>query len=354
MAALVSRDAWQGRRVLVTGHTGFKGAWLCHWLQALGADVTGIALPQPDPRALHRVAAPTVRSIEQDITDLDGLRKAVASAAPEVVLHLAAQPIVRLSHLEPATTFGTNVMGTVHVLEAAREVASLEALVVVTSDKVYENDGSGRPFSEDESLGGKDPYSASKACAELVTAAYRGLVDWPVPTSTARAGNVIGGGDRAAYRLVPDLVRAAEQGEAVVLRYPDATRPWQHVLDAACGYLTLAEALLQRGDGAPAACNFGPDTAAESQVTVLQVAEGVAERLGGVTIEIEPSHVPEAPALGLDPTLARGELGWESALTTDEAISWTADWYAHQVHGGDPMEMTSHQLDAFRERVEAG
>jgi CDP-glucose 4,6-dehydratase len=276
---------WQGKKVLLTGHTGFKGGWLALWLQTLGAKVTGYALPPPtDPsffdkaRILHGMT-----SNVGDVRDLAALTSAVRQAAPEIIIHMAAQSLVRPSYADPVATYSTNVMGTVNVLEAARAQSAVRAIVIVTSDKCYENTGAQRAFRESDRLGGHDPYSNSKACAELVAAAYRDSFfsgdEAAAAIATARAGNVIGGGDWSADRLIPDAIRAFGAKLPVQLRYPHATRPWQHVLDPLAGYLLLAEKLCATPADCAEAWNFGP--APDQVMTVANVVDAVAKKWGG-------------------------------------------------------------------------
>ena len=276
----VSHEFWRGRRVLITGHTGFKGGWLWLWLRAMGAHVTGYALAPPSSPNLWEIVGNGGTSIIGDVRDADRVRDAARRADPQVVFHLAAQALVRESYRDPLGTYGTNVLGTGAVLQACRELSSLDCIVVVTSDKVYENDGAGRPFREEDRLGGHDPYSNSKACTELLAGSFRDSFfrDGP-PIATARAGNVIGGGDWSADRLIPDCVRALAAGTPVVLRYPAAVRPWQHVLEPLRGYLELAQALVRAPAGVPRAVNFGPDAA--SFRAVREVVDGFSARFGG-------------------------------------------------------------------------
>lgn len=323
MAALVNRDFWRGRRVFLTGHTGFKGTWLAAWLERLGAHVTGYALP------------------DRDVRDLDALRGALASSEADVVFHLAAQSLVRESYANPVETYATNVMGTVHLLEAVRAAKHVRAVVVVTSDKCYENREWPWPYRENEPLGGHDPYSSSKACQELVAAAYRRSFGGAA-IATARAGNVIGGGDAAKDRLVPDLIRAFTRGEAAVIRNPAAIRPWQHVLEPLHGYLMLAEALCDR-DGFADAWNFGPF---EHDVRpVRAIADALVARWGNGARwqQDEGTHPHEATTLKLDSTRARTLLGWTPRLSLDTALDWIVEWHQH----ADAREATLQQIERY-------
>jgi CDP-glucose 4,6-dehydratase len=347
---------WHGRRVLLTGHTGFKGAWLCVWLKSLGAEVWGFALaPSGEPNLWSIVAAPahaagTQRSVIADIRDVQRVGEAVARADPQIVIHMAAQALVRESYRDPLGTYSTNVMGTATLLQACRSLRHLECAVVVTSDKVYENRGEGRAFDEGDRLGGHDPYSNSKACTELVSSSFRdSFFADGAPIATARAGNVIGGGDWSEERLIPDCVRALESGRSVVLRYPDAVRPWQHVLEPLSGYLTLAEALVTVPKKAPRAVNFGPDPA--SFCTVREVVDAFGARFAGKPGWVrDPSPQPsEAQALTLSSALAGHALGWRPRLDMRESISWTADWYLAHSAGEDMVAFSEAQIARYRE-----
>ena len=328
---------WQGRRVLLTGHTGFKGAWLALWLTSLGAEVHGLSGPPPSKPLLHdqaRVRELLASEATVDVRDADAVAAAVRAARPEVVFHLAAQAIVRRSLTDPLTTWGVNVSGTANVLQAL--TGDEGAVVVVTSDKCYRDIETGRPMVEDDALGGKDPYSASKAAQELVAAAYRGTFGGRI--ATARAGNVIGGGDWAADRLVPDVMRARAAGETVMLRNPDAVRPWQHVLNPLSGYLLLAERLLA-GDDVAEAWNFGPDAG-----DALPVRE-VVERLGAdARVESDPDAGKESVLLRLDSNKARERLGWTPRWDLARGLEATAQWYAGD---DDPRARTLRQIEAF-------
>ncbi|MFA7595318.1 MAG: CDP-glucose 4,6-dehydratase [Novosphingobium sp.] len=340
---------WAGRRVLVTGHTGFKGSWLSLWLHALGAEVTGYALPAPTEPSLFETAriADMIHHVEGDVRDLASLRAAVEQARPDVIFHLAAQPLVRLSYDEPVETYATNVMGTVHLLEAARQVPGVRAIVCVTSDKCYENREWVWPYRESDPMGGHDPYSSSKGCAEIVTAAYRSSYfrESGPALASVRAGNVIGGGDWAADRLVPDLVRAFEAGAAPLIRSPDAVRPWQHVLEALGGYLMIAERLLAGERSFADAWNFGP--ADEDARPVSWIVERMRAAWGGGAGEALPDTGPkphEAGLLRLDCSKARAALGWRPALTLDDALRWIVAWHKAVGSGENAREITLGQI----------
>jgi CDP-glucose 4,6-dehydratase len=344
------QDFWSGRRVLLTGHTGFKGSWLSLWLTELGACVGGIALPESEPGLWSMVRECGVESQMLDIRDAAALREAVARFRPDIVIHLAAQSLVRASYRDPLGTYGTNVMGTANLLQACRDLAGLAAILVVTSDKVYENHGAGRPFGEDDRLGGHDPYSNSKACAELVTQSFRdSFFAAGPPIATARAGNVVGGGDWAADRIIPDCVRALDAGEKVRLRYADAVRPWQHVLEPLCGYLTLAEALARGRAEVPLAVNFGPDP--HSFCSVRAVVEGFSARFNGRPCWVRDAgaHPPEAAALTLASDLAGRSLGWRPRLDLEATLAWTAEWYRAQRGGEDMLAFSRAQIRRYQE-----
>lgn len=356
MESMVSMDPcfWQERSVIVTGHTGFKGGWLVLWLSRLGAKVYGYALDPPTEPSLFNVAR--IKSLlladtRADLADLTQIKIAFRKAQPEVVFHLAAQPLVRESYRDPLGTLASNVMGTANVLEAARQTGSVRGIVLITTDKVYENREWVYPYREVDALGGHDPYSASKAAAEIVAASYRasyfgGGRHHPALVATARAGNVIGGGDWAADRLVPDCLRAFADGEAVRLRFPAAVRPWQHVLEPLAGYLFLAERLFA-SDGARFArgWNFGPDVRGDA--TVGEVAKAVARYWGGdARVELVPSdeHPHEAGLLRLDSSCAHNMLGWKSRWSLQRALEQTVTWHHAWRNGKDLAEFSFDQI----------
>lgn len=343
---------WSGRRVVVTGHTGFKGTWLGHWLAELGAEVTGVGLePAADRPSLFQATglAGRVDSRILDVRSRDRLAALLEASEPEIVFHLAAQPLVLASLEDPVATFQTNVLGTVNLLESARRLPSLRALVVVTSDKCYLRPD--RRCREDDPLGGHDPYSASKACAEMVVEAYRCCFHPPaagVGLATARAGNVIGGGDFSPGRLLPDLMRAYEAGRPAVLRHPAAVRPWQHVLDALSGYLLLAERLSQEPSGFARAWNFGPDEGAPAW-TAAQVADAAAARFGAGAgwWAAGTGQGVEVPTLLLSSERARHRLGWRSRLATPDAVAWAVDGYRELLRGRRGGGWLIEQIRAF-------
>jgi CDP-glucose 4,6-dehydratase len=353
----VNPGFWEGRPVFLTGHTGFKGAWLALWLQKVGADVTAYSLDPPTQPNLFEVAqvAQGITSIHGDIRDYDALAGALRDSGASVVFHLAAQATVADGYSFARDTFATNVTGTVNLLDAMRECPTVNAAVVVTSDKCYVPSSAGDPLREGDPLGGKDPYSASKSCAEIATASWRESffgTDATPRIATARAGNVIGGGDWGAHRLLPDIVRAFHAEEPLSLRMPDAIRPWQHVLEALAGYLLLAEHLCgKNGVRHAQAWNFGPTEA--DQLTVGDVAERCARIWGGnARIEIAKTNFQkETGALRLDATQAREALGWNSRWNADEALRRTLDWYrAWYAHGSDQSRirnLTLGQIDDY-------
>jgi CDP-glucose 4,6-dehydratase len=341
---------WSGKRVLLTGHTGFKGSWAAIWLSRMGAMVTGLALPPDQQPSLFELATvgDLVESLLVDLRDPKAVEAALAGRTFDLVLHMAAQPIVRTSIEDPIGTFATNIMGTAHLLQALRAQPALKAVLVITSDKVYANAETGRAFAEGDALGGKDPYSASKAAAEIVTQSFAKsyFEAAGVPVATARGGNVIGGGDFSRDRLVADIVRAARGQETVVLRHPEATRPWQHVLDCMAGYLVLLQALAT-DPATPRAMNFGPKPGGP-EVTVGELATLGVQALGAQPWRYEPDpNSLEAKALGIDASLARRALGFESRLDAPAAVSLTMDWYRRQANGDAALDLCREQITAY-------
>ena len=342
---------WRGRRVLVTGHTGFKGAWLTLWLRRMGAEVTGLSLSVPTSPALYDLGrvGEGIDEVRADIRDATAVREAF-SGAPEIVIHMAAQPFVRQSFRDPRTTYETNVMGTVNVLEAVRVTTSVRAVVNVTSDKCYDNREQGRPFVEDDAKGGHDPYSSSKGCAELVADAYLRSFFAPERSGprlgSARAGNVIGGGDWGQDRLIPDVMRAALSGQVLPIRNPEAIRPWQHVLNPLSGYLELAQALVEAPEH-QGGWNFGPPP--EDAKPVSWVLERLDERWHvDLRWQVDRSgHPHEAQHLALDSTKARERLGWAPAWDLGAALDSVVAWYTALGDAQDMREVTLAQIDAF-------
>ena len=360
-------DCYRGRRVFVTGHTGFKGSWLCEWLLSLGAEVHGFALEPPTEPALFdqlglakRIASHAIG----DVRDREALAKAVAAADPDFVFHLAAQPLVRLSYREPVETFDTNVMGTVNLLEAARQrTRTLDgrrktcSVVCVTTDKVYENNESGQAYKETDPFGGYDPYSASKGACEIAIASYRRSFfndpANPVWVASARAGNVIGGGDWALDRIVPDCMRALDRGETIPVRNKVSTRPWQHVLEPLGGYLTLGAELATRTRFADCASgfNFGPDPSANRTVKDL-VTEILRHRGGKWEDRSDPKAVHEAGLLNLDIAKAREVLGWAPRWNFETTVAKTVEWYVKAAAGEDVAETTRRQIREYGNETE--
>jgi len=347
---------WRGKRVFLTGHTGFKGSWLSLWLQALGAEVHGLALEAPTTPNLFtvaQVASGMATSTIGDIRHLATVQQAMQAAQPDIVIHMAAQPLVRLSYAEPVETYATNVMGTVHVLESARHTPSVKAIVVVTTDKCYENKEWAWGYREDEPMGGHDPYSNSKGCAELVTSAYRNsfLQNNGIAVASARAGNVIGGGDWAADRLVPDILRAFEQNQPVVIRNPHATRPWQHVLEPLSGYLSLAAHLYTDGQAFAEGWNFGPkeDDARPVQWIVEHMVtswgNGASWQQDGGT------HPHEANYLKLDISKAKARLDWQPCWALQAALQASVHWHQQWLAGANMQAVTLDQINQYQSKV---
>ncbi len=354
----VSPNFWRGRRVFLTGHSGFKGSWLSLWLQGLGAELTGYALaPATEPNLfdLAQVGA-GMRSVIGDVRDASALSQTMAECRPEVVIHMAAQALVHHSYAHPVETYAVNVMGTVHLLEAVRHTPGVRAVVNVTTDKCYENHDRASPYREEEPLGGHDPYSSSKACAEIVSAAYRSSFFHPargVALATARAGNVIGGGDWAPDRLVPDVLAAFEAGQPATLRKPHAVRPWQHVLEPLRGYLMLAERLHADGAAFAQAWNFGPgqDDARPVEWVAQQLAQLWGDGASCRVVGDERGH--EARYLSLDNSKARQQLRWHPVLPLPEALEWIVHWTRERIAGTDVRVITRQQIKAYEARATA-
>jgi CDP-glucose 4,6-dehydratase len=353
---VVNPAFWKGKRVLLTGHTGFKGSWLSLWLQSMGAQVVGYALAPPTNPSLFEVAevGKEMTSIIGDIRDLERLRAAFAEHRPEIVFHMAAQSLVRYSYIEPVETYSTNVMGTVNLLEAVRGMDSVKAVVNVTSDKCYENREWVWGYRENEAMGGYDPYSNSKGCAELVTASYRNSYFHPekykehgVALASCRAGNVIGGGDWAEDRLIPDIMRAITQGEPVHIRNPHAIRPWQHVLEPLAGYLLLAQKLWEEGAAYGEGWNFGPND--EDAKPVSWIVERLT-KVWGEGASWEPDggdHPHEAHYLKLDCSKAKARLDWLPRWHLDETLGEIVDWQKKYQQGADMKAVTLEQIDIY-------
>jgi CDP-glucose 4,6-dehydratase len=346
---------WAGKRVFLTGHTGFKGAWMSLLLDRLGARVAGYALAPPTTPSLFDIAqvADVTQSRIADIRDAAALSKHLQDFAPEVVFHLAAQSLVRESYATPIETFDVNVMGTVRVLEAVRQAPSVTAVVVATSDKCYENRETGQNYREGDAMGGHDPYSASKGCAELATAAYGRSFFQPsagnASIASARAGNVIGGGDWAKDRLLADIARGLTVGKNVIIRRPDAVRPWQHVLEPLHGYLRVAEHLMEKGPLPWEAWNFGPGGGSEQTVeTVARMACKIWGRPDALKLQPDPNAPHEATLLQLDSTKARTGLGWQPRWDFQATLQNTVEWYRRFAEGQDMRAFTLSQIDAYR------
>ena len=348
----MNHEFWRGKRVFLTGHTGFKGSWLALWLQSLGAEVHGYALEPPTEPNLFtvaRVGDGMVSSVIADIRDGAMLAASLQAAKPEIILHLAAQALVRYSYAQPVETYAVNVMGTVNLLDAVRTTPGVRAVVNITSDKCYENREWVWGYREQEPMGGHDPYSSSKGCAELVTAAYRYSFfnQAGIALASARAGNVIGGGDWAIDRLIPDFLRAADAGETLKIRSPHAIRPWQHVLEPLCGYLTLAERLCLEGEKAAEPWNFGP--ADEDARPVRWIIERLAEQRSDVKWECDSvSHPHEAHYLKLDSSKARTQLGWRPCWQLESALTKTLEWHAGWRRGKDMRALTLTQIADYQ------
>lgn len=349
-------DFWRGKRVFLTGHTGFKGSWLSVWLQSLGAEVHGLALDAPTKPNLFTVAqveAGMASHTIGDIRDMATVQKTMQAARPDIVIHMAAQPLVRLSYAEPVQTYATNVMGTVHVLEVARSTPNVKAVVVVTTDKCYENKEWAWGYRENEPMGGHDPYSNSKGCAELVTSAYRNsfLQNSGIAAASARAGNVIGGGDWAADRLVPDILRAFEQNQLVTIRNPHATRPWQHVLEPLSGYLTLAEHLYTHGQSYAEGWNFGPKD--DDAKPVQWIVEYMVNNWGkGASWQQDGGvHPHEANYLKLDISKAMARLGWKPRWQLATSLELITTWHQAFLARADMKKLCLAQIKQYSSKI---
>jgi CDP-glucose 4,6-dehydratase len=357
----MNSNFWKDKKVLVTGHTGFKGSWLSLWLQSLGAKIVGYALQPPTQPSLFEIAdvADGMTSIEGDVRDLRHLQSVFAEHKPEIVFHLAAQPLVRYSYENPVETYTTNVIGTMHMLESVRHSESVRVVVSITSDKCYENREWYWGYRETDRLGGHDPYSSSKGCAELVIAGYRNSYFPPeayerhgVALASTRAGNVIGGGDWATDRLIPDIMKAIMEDRPVIIRSPHAIRPWQHVLEPLNGYLCLAEQMWTRGPKLAQAWNFGPSS--DEARTVSWIAEYLTSRWGeGARWELDPAQHPhEDTYLKLDCSKARSLLGWAPKLHLSTTLEWIVEWYQGYQQNKDMRSLTEDQIARF-EHIEA-
>ena len=345
-------DFWRHKRVLLTGHTGFKGSWISLWLQSMDATLRGIALEPPTKPSLFEVARVSERMDHRivDIRDFAAVKAQMDEFQPEIVIHMAAQPLVRLSYSEPVDTYATNVMGTVHLLEAARHAGSVKAIVNITTDKCYENREWVWGYREDEPMGGYDPYSSSKGCAELVSTAYRKsfLKSADIAVATARAGNVIGGGDWALDRLLPDILRHLEKQEPVPIRNPHAVRPWQHVLEPLSGYLLLAESLYSRGQTDAEGWNFGPRN--EDARTVKWIVEHLCDCWGNdATWSTQPGdHPHEASFLRLDIAKAHQRLNWQPRWSLEKALNQIVEWHHAWLSGQDMRAISLKQINHYK------
>ncbi len=348
---------WSGKKVLVTGHTGFKGSWLSLWLQKLGATVIGYSLPAPTEPSLFDVAriARDMVSIEGDIRELEHFQAVMAEHQPDILIHMAAQPLVRYSYQHPVETYATNVMGTVHVLEAVRHTPSVKVAVVITTDKCYENREWVWGYRENEQMGGRDPYSNSKGCAELVVSAYResffSAADFDrhrTAVASVRAGNVIGGGDWALDRLIPDIMRAIQAGQPVLIRSPHSIRPWQHVLEPLNGYLTLAERLWESGAEFAEGWNFGPEDSDAKPVS--WIVDRLTKLWGdGASWELDVAHHPhEATYLKLDCSKAKSRLNWYPKTSLATALDWIVEFYRGYMQQQDMRQITESQIARFQ------
>lgn len=352
----MDRNFWNGKRVFITGHTGFKGGWLALWLADMQAEVSGYALPPPTTPNFFTVCGVEKRmatSINHDIRDANALSRALKQSQPEIVFHLAAQPLVHFSYQSPIETYEVNVMGTVNLLEAVRNIPSIKAVVNITTDKCYDNREWVWAYREDEELGGNDPYSNSKACSELVTMAYRKsfLTSANIHIASARAGNVIGGGDWALDRLIPDFFRTVTGKQKLVIRSPDAVRPWQHVLEPLSGYLMLAEKLFDKGEMYSQAWNFGPD---ESDVrSVRWIIEWLCKKIPGATWQLDKiSHPHESNFLKLDSSKVKSLLGWHPRWTIEQTLEKTLEWYKSYEDEAIITELSLKQIAEYESEIQ--
>ena len=347
------RKFYAGKRIWVSGHSGFKGSWMCFWLSLMGAKVAGYSLPPEEGRPslfqLLDLAGKLERSTFGDIRDDHAVRGDMTAFAPDIVIHMAAQPLVRRSYREPLETYATNVLGTAHILDAVRSCDSVKAVVSVTTDKCYENLEWVWPYRETDALGGHDPYSSSKACAEIVTSAWRRsfLDEQKKAVATARAGNVIGGGDFSEDRIIPDFMETIPQGKPLIMRSPNAIRPWQHVLDAVRGYLMLGQKLYMEGTSYAEAFNFSPE--GQATATVQKVIDVLIQKTGRGSYQIDQSkrNLHEATYLRLDSSKARMRLGWQVLLPLEKCLDYTAEWYEAYLNGASIGEITEKQIEAF-------
>ncbi len=353
----MNREFWRGKRVFLTGHTGFKGGWLSLWLANMGAEVHGYSLSPPtEPNffTVCKLSSELASSTIADIRDSTKLRRAMQAAQPHVVFHLAAQSLVRYSYLEPVETYEVNIMGTVNVLEAVRHAPGVKAVVNVTTDKCYENREWVWPYRENEAMGGFDPYSSSKGCSELITTAYRNsfLDHVGVHLASTRAGNVIGGGDWSADRLVPDFLRAIDAGQTLMIRSPQAIRPWQHVLEPLSGYLMLAERLYTHGPGFAEAWNFGPEDA--DARTVQWIVEFLCRQTPGATWQCDTAPLPhEAHSLKLDSSKAKARLGWRPRWPLQTALGHTREWHQAWRASADMAGLSLQQIQEYEAAASA-
>ncbi|MHC1712836.1 MAG: CDP-glucose 4,6-dehydratase [Solidesulfovibrio sp.] len=351
------RRFYSGKRVWISGHSGFKGSWISFWLFLMGAKVGGYSLPPEQERPALFNLLDLSRKIEDsvfgDIRDAKAVKSHMLSFAPEIVIHMAAQPLVRRSYKDPLETYATNVLGTAHVLDAARYVDSVKAIISVTTDKCYENLEWFWPYRETDQLGGHDPYSSSKACAEIVSSTWRRsfLQDQNKALATARAGNVIGGGDFSEDRIIPDFIEAIRKNTSLIMRSPLAVRPWQHVLDAVRGYLVLAQKLYIDGQAYAEAYNFSPE--GQEGITVKQIIEVLIEKTGKGSFQVDEAqrNVHEATFLRLDPSKSRARLGWQVLLPIEPCLAFTAEWYEAYLRDRSVEAISTKQIEAFEKLI---